>query len=130
MLSSLWSRLRTLFNGGLPINLVAPAQIESFGRFRLPPSATIIEARAQGFLTYSFFAQIAFPAREFDAFIAGTLIRAPLGSDHKPKRMPIKTGAMRLFRAGEAQQGNCYQAILVDTSDSARFVAYIATYSE
>lgn len=119
--------------GGLPLNLVAPAQIESLGRLRLTPDVHILEAEAHtsARLETHFTARLSLPPAQLAAFLAGTLVRGPLTADASalPREIMLQARGKRSLLAGQAVQGQTRQYILVDTSDPARFIVHIATHS-
>jgi hypothetical protein len=111
------------------------AQIEAIARIRIPPGAMNIHARAGGFQDRYIHVRFDIVPAELDGFLRSSLLPTPpaaqewpFQSHMEPDRPWWRPANAEEFVAGSTFVNGISQAILIDTTDPARLIIYVATF--
>ena len=112
------------------------AEIEALARIVIPPGATNIHAEDGGFQDRFIHVRFDIVPGELDTFLSGSRYtpnvgdggEVPFQHSIEPKAEWWRPRAASTYKSGSGFVDGVSQAVLIDTSDSERYVVYVATF--
>ena len=123
------------------ISEVPTATIERFAELRLPPGATNLQSHLSGSSNLLLHLRFDIVPSQLPDFLAGSRFPAELSDREIPPLLkdpfervwwkPLEAARFQAARASfrRVTGGRSYQALLVDMSDSERYIVYVAVYN-